>query len=664
MLVYRSSFTVNQKLDAVVRAVRTEMIRWTERKHQRVLGRCGLDFLEAGTRLRADGLDVLMVDTRERSGSRIFGFVVEETGAGGTWHSQVMVAGGGRRRDAIVSILLDAPLAQERKGPAFVPKYVRAILDQVQADDHGVTLATSPTLIDDEAGVDRLIKELSESDHRGLVLVAGTRHDFPLGRWRDFIAALTAGTVGQSAAYVLTAEATDSFNARVSTRHTLLPGCLRTYLPGVRWAEERDGMRHRYLTPETLADDEQRRRASWILAERARQHTNSLPVDRETRRFEELLAVELDDIQFRRGAHRRRTVDAPETGSLKAQLTPVVAPAAAQAPAATLEAASEPADVPAPVAPPVAEPVALDEAMADPTRASEAVPGDLAALRARISELEAQASARERYWHDEVDTAQQLAEEAAKRAEEAIDAVQQEKRELNNQLTDLDIEQASVLEDKWKAEDRAAALDREVRVLRRLLDTRGLSDELWDAVARAQEDVPEPVTAPLGWDELATRCAGREAGAILPGLEFTCDWDKTRELDEQSTISTVAKTWDVLCALSDYARARGDAELDVRNLEHYLASPPSGYRTTSPGSFKPTESETVLSSKKLSAMRRFRVPEEVDPSGHRIMRRHVRLGQNGMVSPRLYFEDATSVAGYGKVIIGYIGPHLKNTQTN
>jgi len=44
------------------------------------------------------------------------------------------------------------------------------------------------------------------------------------------------------------------------------------------------------------------------------------------------------------------------------------------------------------------------------------------------------------------------------------------------------------------------------------------------------------------------------------------------------------------------------------------------------------------------------------------MTAHFKLGRIGMVSPRLYFFDDYTKTG--KVYIGYIGPHLTNTQTN
>ena len=46
------------------------------------------------------------------------------------------------------------------------------------------------------------------------------------------------------------------------------------------------------------------------------------------------------------------------------------------------------------------------------------------------------------------------------------------------------------------------------------------------------------------------------------------------------------------------------------------------------------------------------------------MQAHFVIAQSSMVSPRLYLYDATRVRGCGDVIVGYIGPHLRNAHTN
>ena len=107
--------------------------------------------------------------------------------------------------------------------------------------------------------------------------------------------------------------------------------------------------------------------------------------------------------------------------------------------------------------------------------------------------------------------------------------------------------------------------------------------------------------------------------------------------------------------------------MTVRNLHEYLSAPPEGFRTVPRGRYKPTESETVENRQRYRKERTFPVPEQVpgrDDNGRLYMDRHFVIATAGIVSPRLYFHDATDVPGYGKVVVGYIGRHLTNGQTN
>lgn len=58
----------------------------------------------------------------------------------------------------------------------------------------------------------------------------------------------------------------------------------------------------------------------------------------------------------------------------------------------------------------------------------------------------------------------------------------------------------------------------------------------------------------------------------------------------------------------------------------------------------------------------FPVPECVDSGGTTTMEAHFKLASIGMISPRLYYLDRVQTDG--KVYIGYIGRHLRNTQSN
>ncbi len=146
----------------------------------------------------------------------------------------------------------------------------------------------------------------------------------------------------------------------------------------------------------------------------------------------------------------------------------------------------------------------------------------------------------------------------------------------------------------------------------------------------------------------------------LPNVSFTGSEKKARELDDQSVSNWVEMAWDALLALQDFAAgsAAGTAGGDFRS---WCAKPPVGAHSFSAGKVKMKESDTVGNRRQWKRQRTFPVPPEVDPTGFRYMEAHVRIGGGNSVAPRLYFYD--DGPNTGRVYVGYIGPHLTNTQT-
>lgn len=75
-----------------------------------------------------------------------------------------------------------------------------------------------------------------------------------------------------------------------------------------------------------------------------------------------------------------------------------------------------------------------------------------------------------------------------------------------------------------------------------------------------------------------------------------------------------------------------------------------------------TQRETAMTMQRFGSTRLFRVPASVEPAGVVTMTAHFKLARIGMVSPRLYFHD--DYHNTKAVYVGYLGPHLPNTQTN
>ena len=301
------------------------------------------------------------------------------------------------------------------------------------------------------------------------------------------------------------------------------------------------------------------------------------------------------------------------------------------------------------------------------TAAQPAVPADVTGLHARVEELTSLLAARSEDLDgakaelgEARDTITLLEQRDSKR--EHDDALREELQRRTEERDELGLDYAVALDDKDRALSRAEMPEREVQRLRTALSCAGRGEEAW-AVPGEGADLAQP----SGWPELATWAANGELARALPWVELTCDWDRALDLDDQNNLSWIAKTWDILCALNDYGRARADGSATVRNLHEYLDSPPDGFRTVSRGRYRPTESKTVANRPRYRKVRMFPAPEQVpgrDGDGRVYMDKHFVIASAGMVSPRLYLYDATDTPGYGKVVVGYIGRHLTNNQTN
>jgi hypothetical protein len=617
MLAYRSAFSADGPVDQVAPAVRDVMVDWAEKKHRKKLGPDGLGALAPGVRLQPHpGLELLMTDTREELEDRVFGFVVVERHGANSWASQVMVAGGPRLGDrSLIVVETDSPPSPKdplRPKTASVPRFVRTMLERFECDDAGIRLSNSPQVLGAE-DVPGLLEELGADDHHGLVLVAGTPEGRPLPAWTKFIGNITKGTVGQAATYILDEAATSAFNGGVCPQHAVPGGALRSFAPGALFEEPDDGARHRLLAAQTLADDKLRKKAGQVLERRIRAFTNDRELERRTRRYLWILGQHFDEIVFRTPRQREIGPAAAADGT-----SPETAPAELHARVEELTAR-----------------------LADRNEDLDGARKELAEARDKIRLLE---------------------QRDAKR-EQDDDALREELRLRTDERDELNVDYAVALDDKDRALGRAEKAEREVQRLRTVLSRIGHAEEAWDT---PEEDEPD-LAQPSDWLELATWAGNGELARALPRVDFTCDWDRALDLDDQNNLTWIATTWDILRALNDYGRARADESVTVRNLHEYLSAPPEGFRTVPRGRYKPTESETVENRQRYRKERTFPVPEQVpgrDDNGRLYMDRHFVIATAGIVSPRLYFHDATDVPDYGKVVVGYIGRHLTNGQTN
>lgn len=246
--------------------------------------------------------------------------------------------------------------------------------------------------------------------------------------------------------------------------------------------------------------------------------------------------------------------------------------------------------------------------------------------------------------------------EVARSAQAARTAIEARLAEYDSELAALRADHLEVrrrLEDTQfdaaDAEEAQAAAAGEVRRLQRLLISAGRADEVWDATA----NVPE--RRPQDYEQLVDMLSQWER------VSFTGDADRLRELDQYDTGSWAGKIWDVFGVLDDYARVVSQGEFEG-SVHQYLGSPPTGCRASSPNRHAADESPTVRSNAKLRAERMFPVPVQLSADKEIFMGAHFKIAQFGIISPRLYY--CNDARGTGRVYVGYIGKHLKNSQTN
>lgn len=533
---------------------------------------------------------------------------------------------------------------------AGAPRLVSSLIDQYSCSDRGVRLTKRPVIIRPQQ-VDELIRLLGRPGRRTLSFIAGSSAGLPMKQWKDFVGELLKQTVGQASGYVLDPVATILFNQRVGDGFGVRPGMLRTYLPELNVLDPQDAARHRFLTSDSIATQNVNRLRK-TLSYKAREVTQAALLDDNVR----LLDRRLDEAELRM--------------ALSSSLAPAP-PVTAQGPLAprspeklnrgTATGESEPKR-------PEAQENAAQSHAGIERPAEQSVPqetvGEQAdiylALRALLEEftggeplatsveavrglLEAGRAA------DQLNT-RLLAKIDQKSA--ALDAAAVEQDRLRHLIDDLELDAWETWEQlETQSSVARGAQDAELK-LRAMLAKSG-GDVDWTEL---DDTAPAELSVPENFNSLV------ESFMDLPFVLFTGDKDTTASLDNHDAVGRwCGMTWSILAALNDYARFKADG-VDVGGVHTYLECPPAGGRAYPPGRHARDESATVKSNPSFSAPRTLPVPVEVDSSGEAFMGAHFRIAKHGLVSPRLHYIDATAISG--KIVVGYIGPHLPNSQTN
>ena len=134
-------------------------------------------------------------------------------------------------------------------------------------------------------------------------------------------------------------------------------------------------------------------------------------------------------------------------------------------------------------------------------------------------------------------------------------------------------------------------------------------------------------------------------------------FDKSQVLDESPMAGVWAKSsWEGLCALHDYVKAKNDGQFSG-NFLSYCSDTPPGYRNVAPNKVALKESESTMNSPAKRRAREFSVPTTISADGSQLMEPHIKVFLVGADVPRMHFYDDTS-GSTKKIVVGYLGRHL------
>lgn len=526
----------------------------------------------------------------------------------GTWTTELIAherpAGGG---------WLSIDVENENGHFVAVPRLAKFLMQVLPLADGELQFADEPQVFRDHQ-LDQLMDLLCDEERHGLVFVAGTATDgLPFDGFVSLVKKWTREVYGLAQVVVLDPAATKNLTRAFGDAHGVKPWTLRTYLPGVDPAVAIDARRHRILSTTSLAELPDGH-VQKILGRAARNHAAArpepVPVQRVRRLFERLA--------------NQAIVEAIAEPSPATVIEP---PSAAIASAPVTEPAV-PGDVSTAAERYLAE-IELARSILGVERLDEATLRRVAASASAVR-TDPEAIAR---------AAKQIQDQQAR-----IEQLEDRLADLARALESEELEHAVTNEALEKRDDEA-------RWLRGHLQTQGSYD-----VAFAPVPADSATAYPDSFADLLTKLPELHDRGVI----FTGDPDLAVALDEVDHLGKCVHTaWDAVLALADYVRARANGACE-RGVDDYVKNTPSGYRQIPPAKWAATE--TGVTMRQFGDERIFSVPTTVDSSGTAPMKAHFKLGRIGMVSPRMYYLD--DYVKSGTIVVGYIGRHLTNTQTN
>lgn len=655
MLHYRLFVEVDDPHEGVEKRAREQLYSWVRSQ------RLDADELTLGREVelgpRAIGS---LAESIRGNGDRSLRAVITQTNTKGEWTTQLTVHTPANMR-AKPWLWLDLTGPDNIIGKP--PRLARDLLKVFDATT-GAVRQGEAQVVQDIEGVRELVEALCDPARRTLVFVAGSDPRFPFPDWIGHVRTLLRDTVGMAGGYVLTPVATNQFNNAFGPLHEVSPWTVRTFRPGVEPDNADDGRRHKVLSLDRIIADSTRRLAR-LLGRRAWEAALETPLPpiaiRVDRAFAKLINADLvasldapaaDTRELGKLARLAVIPVEPHPSAEHDLATPDIKPPSRNRDEGTDTPAEEPPARPAHhdhIAPDAVPPdVGLVAAGAEVSAGTDVVLLQAVELVLGGGPLTVE---RIREWGDFAERGRRAAsnrnaiDSRLKAYEERVATLEAEQQELRRRLEDSQLDTAA-------AEDERARAATELRRLQKLLLTTNQVEQIW-VTGEAEKAIQE---RPQDCEDLARKLDHWQH------VTFTGNVDGLFELDKYDpTGAWAGKTWDILGALDDYARTVIDGTF-AGSVHDYLLNPPPGCRTFSAARHAADESTHVRENSKHAAQRTFPVPTTVDPAGKIFMGAHFKIAQSGTISPRLYY--CNDVRSTRRIYVGYIGRHLRNSQTN
>ena len=545
----------------------------------------------------------------------------------------------------------------------------------------------APQVIGRDKVDDFISRVLVQPERSTLALVAGTDFNADQRLWRDALEqSIYPKVVGMTTMWLLTAEATEYFNSKVSEIYQVLPSSIHAFRPELNFNHLGDGVRHRYFTKLTISQALTDRGSERYLQNRlyylARSTSLGVKLPKPLLDADELF----DDREVELQADRILKFSPRDSQSHGYKLREALQERRRNAASEAPEGDSTQNTRPEPVRTEVSVLKSKDSPKLNGTTDKNTNSGSEAT---KVLHLETFAPHESTSDSEKSEKADGLENEPAQSDTEIQQSLfVEETLQMLLESTDLtrygvdstedglialvdfaekgsDAEiRISEFRDSYVQQgQRLRQLEKELANFQHELEeserwrteladhNRSLYKSLMSAEA-PPEAYAIPTARPDSTAELLERIEDE-----FPHIVFTGERGSAENLDERTTSDVIARrTWEALQILEDYANEfekHGSVERFLRS-EHTIQQ----FKV----SHAPSESDSVAQNARFRRARELPVPEAVDPTGKIYMEAHFKITNDGGKAPRMHYYDAMKECQ--QIFIGYLGEHLPNTMTS